>query len=107
MTDQTARYLSTRDLDVLLVTIKAGSLINAAQQLRIPQSAILRSIANVEHALGAILLEQTPRGIEPTPHGQALINIHNVHHRRRRTDRGARTGPTREDGERRSPSRRH
>jgi DNA-binding transcriptional LysR family regulator len=41
--------------------------------LRISQSAILRSIANVEHELGATLLEQTPRGVEPTALGRALI----------------------------------
>jgi regulatory helix-turn-helix LysR family protein len=106
MTDQTARHLNARDLDALVATIKAGSLINAAQQLCISQSAISRSIANVEHALGAILLEQTPRGIEPTLQGRALIEIHNVHRRSRQTERGAKTGPTQEDGERPSLGRR-
>jgi hypothetical protein len=106
MPDQTARHLNARDVDALLATIEAGSLTNAAQQLRISQLAISRSIANVEHALGAALVEQTPRGIEPTPHGRALIEIHDLHRRSRPIDRGAKTGPTREGGERPSHGRR-
>jgi hypothetical protein len=105
MTNQTGQ-LNARDLHVLLATIAAGSLINAAQQLRTSQSAISRSIANVEHALGVSLLEQTPGGIEPTSHGRALIAIHDVNRRSRRTDRDATARSTRGDGVQPSPGRR-
>lgn len=106
MTHQTVYRLNARDLDVLLATIETGSLVNAVQQLRTSPSAVSCSIANVEHALGVTLLEQTPRGIEPTPFGRALIAIYDGHRRSRQTGRGAKAGPAREDGEQPSLRRR-
>jgi DNA-binding transcriptional LysR family regulator len=45
----------------------------AAQRLATSQPAISRSIADLEHALGVRLLDRSPRGIEPTPYGRALV----------------------------------
>ena len=92
MTDQPICRLNVWDLNMLLAAIEAGSLINAAQQLRTSQSAILCSIANVERALNVTLLEQTPRGIEPTPWGRALVALYDVYRRSRQIGRGAKAG---------------
>jgi DNA-binding transcriptional LysR family regulator len=58
---------------VLIAVAEAGSMHKAAQRLRTSQPAISRAIADLEHAVGVRLLERSPRGIEPTPCGRALI----------------------------------
>lgn len=83
-TDRTTLCLKPPDLHVPAVSIEAGSMSEAVQQKQTSQSAISRLIASLEHVLGVALLERTPRGIEPTPNGRALIAIHN---RSRHADR--------------------
>jgi len=46
----------------------------AAALLNTGQSAISRSIADLEHAVGVRLVDRTHRGIEPTKYGRALLN---------------------------------
>ncbi len=45
----------------------------AAIRLATSQSAVSRSIAELEVALGVRLLDRSPRGIEPTAYGRALL----------------------------------
>jgi DNA-binding transcriptional LysR family regulator len=45
----------------------------AATQLAISQPAISRAIADMEHTLGVALLDRSPRGVEPTRYGHALL----------------------------------
>ncbi len=45
----------------------------AAERLGTAQPALSRSIAELEHALGVRLLDRSPRGVEPTNYGRALI----------------------------------
>jgi DNA-binding transcriptional LysR family regulator len=67
------RRLKLHDVRVLLSVAHAGSMGKAAELLRTSQSAISRSIANMEHALGVRLLDRSKEGIEPTQYGRAII----------------------------------
>jgi len=67
------RRVTLHDLRVLMSVIGAGSMGRAARQLATSQPAISRSIADLEHTLGARLLDRSARGIEPTPYGRALL----------------------------------
>src|SRR5438105_4268644 len=50
----------------------------AASALAVSQPAVSKSIADIEHTLGAPLLDRTPYGVEPTTYGLALINRANA-----------------------------
>jgi DNA-binding transcriptional LysR family regulator len=67
------RRLKLHDLRVLISVVQAGSMGKAAERLGTSQPAVSRTIADLEHALGVRLLDRSPRGIEATPSGRALI----------------------------------
>jgi DNA-binding transcriptional LysR family regulator len=67
------RRVRLRDLHVLFAVVQSGSMAKAAAQLGITQSAISQMIADLEHALGVRLLDRSPRGVEPTVYGNALL----------------------------------
>jgi DNA-binding transcriptional LysR family regulator len=67
------RRISLHDLRVLMSVVQAGSMSKAAERLGTAQPALSRSIAELEHALGVRLLDRSPRGVEPTAYGRALI----------------------------------
>lgn len=67
------RRISLRDLRVLMSVIQTGSMGKAAKALATSQPAVSRSIADLERALGVRLLDRTPKGVEPTPYGRALL----------------------------------
>jgi len=46
----------------------------AAALLNTGQSAISRSIAELEHTIGVRLLDRNPQGVEPTRYGRALLD---------------------------------
>jgi DNA-binding transcriptional LysR family regulator len=71
--DRIERRLKLRDVRVLLTVVQAGTMHKAAERLGTSQPAISRAIADLEHALGVPLLDRTPRGIEPTQYGRAVI----------------------------------
>jgi DNA-binding transcriptional LysR family regulator len=73
-TDRIGRRLKLNDLHVLMAVIQSGSMGMAAAQLHTSQSAVSRSVADLEHALGVRLLDRGPRGIEPTKYGRALLD---------------------------------
>lgn len=66
------RRLTLRDLHILLAVLQWGSMAKAAAQLAVSQPAISKAIADLERAVGAKLLDRSPRGIEPTAFGRAL-----------------------------------
>jgi DNA-binding transcriptional LysR family regulator len=72
--DRIGRRLKLNDLHVLIAVIQSGSMGKAAAQLHTSQSAISRSVADLEHALGVPLLDRGPRGVEPTKYGRALLD---------------------------------
>jgi DNA-binding transcriptional LysR family regulator len=72
-TDRIERRLKLHDVRVLMTVVQAGSMSKAAERLGTAQPALSRSIAELEHALGVRLLDRSPRGVEPTAYGRALI----------------------------------
>jgi DNA-binding transcriptional LysR family regulator len=56
-----------------MTVVQAGSMAKAAAKLHITQPAVSQVIADLEHALGARLLDRRPQGVEPTVFGQALL----------------------------------
>jgi DNA-binding transcriptional LysR family regulator len=72
--ERVERRLKLHDLRVLISVVQAGSMGKAAERLGTSQPAISRTIADLEHALGVRLLDRSPRGIEATPYGRAIIN---------------------------------
>src|SRR5215831_7423524 len=71
--DRIGRRMKLHDIHVLMAVVQAGSMGKAAALLNTTQSAISRSIADLEHAIGARLLDRNPRGVEPTQYGSALL----------------------------------
>ena len=67
------RRLKLHDVRVLIAVVEAGSMHKAAERLGVSQPAISKAIADLEHTIGLPLLERSPRGIEPTQYGRALI----------------------------------
>jgi DNA-binding transcriptional LysR family regulator len=73
VSERVARRMKLHDLQVLMTVVQAGSMNKAAALLSTGQSAISRSIAELEHSVGVRLLERTPKGVEPTKYGRALL----------------------------------
>src|SRR5215467_941990 len=71
--DRIGRRMKLHDLHVLMSVVQAGSMGKAAALLNTTQSAISRSIADLEHSVGVRLLDRNPHGIEPTQYGRALL----------------------------------
>jgi DNA-binding transcriptional LysR family regulator len=67
------RRIGLHDLRVLMAVVKAGSMGKAAKLLATSQSAISRSIRELEQTLGVRLFDRSANGIEPTAYGQALV----------------------------------
>src|SRR5215471_21606874 len=73
VSDRIGRRMKLHDLHVLMSVVQAGSMGKAASLLNTTQSAISRSIADLEHAVGVRLLDRTRQGVEPTDYGLALL----------------------------------
>ena len=69
---QVGRRLRLRDLHVFATVARMGSMGKAAQELRVSQPAVSEVIADLEHAVGARLLDRTPQGTSVTLYGAAL-----------------------------------
>jgi DNA-binding transcriptional LysR family regulator len=67
------RRLRLKDLHTLQIVADSGSMAKASQRLALSQPAISKAIADMEHTLGAPLLDRSARGVEPTEHGRVLI----------------------------------
>src|SRR4051795_6404516 len=71
--DRIGRRMKLHDIHVLMAVVQAGSMRKAAGLLNTTQSAISRSIADLEHTMGARLLDRNAQGVEPTQYGRALL----------------------------------
>jgi DNA-binding transcriptional LysR family regulator len=71
--ERIGRRLKPRDLHVFLAVAEAGNMAKAAEQLAISRPVVSKTIADLEHTLGVRLLDRTPKGVEPTPYGRALL----------------------------------
>src|SRR5262249_56512839 len=74
VSDRIGRRMKLHDLNVLMAVVQAGSMSKAAAVLNTTQSAVSRSIADLELAIGARLLDRGPQGVEPTQYGRALLD---------------------------------
>jgi DNA-binding transcriptional LysR family regulator len=72
--DRVGRRLKLRDLHIVLAVAKSGSMGKAAADLAISQPSVSKAIADVEHAIGLRLFDRSPRGIEPTIYGRAVLD---------------------------------
>jgi DNA-binding transcriptional LysR family regulator len=61
--------LRLRDLHVLFAVTELGSMAKAGARLGVSQPAV----SNLEHAVGAQLLDRTPKGVVPSIYGRALL----------------------------------
>ena len=52
--------------------VEAGSFSRAATMVFVAQPALSQQIAELEDELGVVLLNRSPRGVQPTPAGDAL-----------------------------------
>ena len=71
--DRVAHRLKLRDLRLLDTVVRSRSMARAAVQLNLTQPAVSKAISELERMLGARLLDRSRAGIEPTPHGRALL----------------------------------
>jgi DNA-binding transcriptional LysR family regulator len=74
VSDRIGRRMKLHDLNVLMAAVQAGSMSKAATLLNTTQSAISRSVADLEQTIGARLLDRGPQGVEPTQYGRALLD---------------------------------
>ena len=68
------RHLKLRDLHVLQVVARCGSMGKAATELSVSQPAISKTIADMEYALGVRLFDRNRRGAEPTIYARTLLD---------------------------------
>src|SRR5215472_16454401 len=70
---QISRRLRLRDLHVFFTVAQNGSMARAATQLGVSTPTVSEVIADLEHGLGVRLLDRSPKGVELTPYGNALL----------------------------------
>jgi DNA-binding transcriptional LysR family regulator len=71
--DRIGRRLKLHDLHVLMTVAEAGTMGRAAERLAVSPPSVSKAISDMEHALGVRLLDRTPKGVEPTAYGRALL----------------------------------
>ncbi len=71
--DRVAYRLKLRDLRLLDTVVQRGSMAKAAVQLNLSQPAVSKAIAEMEQLFGVRLIDRDRHGVEPTPHGRALL----------------------------------
>ena len=74
LSDRIGRRMKLHDLHVLMAVVQAGSMNKAADLLNTTQPAVSKSIAELERAVGARLLDRNAQGVEPTAYGRALLD---------------------------------
>jgi DNA-binding transcriptional LysR family regulator len=67
------RRLKLRHMEILLAVVESGSMAKAGSRLAISQPAVSRAIAEMEHTLGVPIFDRSPKGVEPTQYGRALL----------------------------------
>jgi DNA-binding transcriptional LysR family regulator len=71
--ERIGRRLRLKDLHTLQTIADAGSMAKASTRLALSQPAISKAIADMEHALGAPLLDRLAHGVELTDCGRMLL----------------------------------
>ncbi|MDB4992812.1 MAG: Transcriptional regulator, LysR family protein [Myxococcaceae bacterium] len=65
--------LDLNDLAVFVRVVEQGGFAKAARELRVPTSTVSRTVARLEEAVGARLLQRTTRSVQQTEEGRALF----------------------------------
>src|SRR2546421_1586335 len=65
--------LRLRDLFVFFTVVRSGSMAKAAAQLNVSTPSVSEIIADLEHSLGILLFDRSPKGVLATPYGEALL----------------------------------
>lgn len=65
--------MELRDIEYFTVVAQHGHLGRAAESLGLSQPALSKSLRRLEHELGAKLVKRTPRGVELSAEGHALV----------------------------------
>ncbi len=73
LTDRLSRYLTVRELRVLLCVAEQGTFRKAAVALHMTQPAVTKAMADLEAKLGIKLYDRSTRGVEATVHGRSFI----------------------------------
>lgn len=74
LSDRIGRRLKLHDIHVFMSVVQAGGMGKAAKALNTTQSAVSRSVAELEHAIGVRLLDRNRQGIHLTAFGKALLD---------------------------------
>lgn len=67
------RRLRVRDLYILSIVVKTGSMAKAARELAMTQPSVSEAIANLEHLLGVRLVDRSNQGVAPTMYADAIL----------------------------------
>lgn len=65
--------LRVRDLYILSIVVKTGSMAKAARELAMSQPSVSEAIANLEHLLGVRLVDRSTQGVAPTMYANAIL----------------------------------
>ncbi|QYC42078.1 HTH-type transcriptional regulator BenM [Nonomuraea coxensis DSM 45129] len=65
--------VSLRQLQYVITVVEQGSFTRAAEILHVTQPALSHQVQALERAVGAVLLERSPRGVHLTPAGRAML----------------------------------
>src|SRR5262249_29862583 len=71
--DRIGRRLRLKDLHTLQTVAEVGSMAKASKRLALSQPAISKAVSDMEHVLGAPLLDRSARGVELTECGRLLV----------------------------------
>jgi DNA-binding transcriptional LysR family regulator len=71
--DRIGRRVKLHDLHVLMTVAELGSMGKAAERLAVSQPSVSKAISDLEYVVGVRLLDRTPRGVETTAYGRALL----------------------------------
>lgn len=66
--------MEARDLEYFVVVAEVGNLRRAAETLNLSQPALSKSLRRLEQSAGTKLVKRTPKGVELTPVGVALLS---------------------------------
>lgn len=66
--------LKLRHLMLAVVIAEQGSVVRAAEQLRVTQPVVTRGLRDLEHLLGVALFDRGPRGVTPTALGEVFLD---------------------------------
>ena len=71
--DRIGRRLRLKDLHTLQTVAEVGSMAKASERLALSQPAISKAVSEMEHVLGASLLDRSGRGVALTELGRLLV----------------------------------